>query len=168
MKAPAEFWDREPVSDAERAAKLARYEAQIRQLGEVLDAEVTCPCGRTVSLALAYNCLWCGIYFCRRCASRHFGAVEGVPNSHPDRVLPPAVSTAAHGPTGRKPAEILDLLGQLVERFHSGEIEREAFSRNKLELLAELQASLGRLPSAEELSRLAGDDRFDAGGAPCH
>lgn len=33
---------------------------------------VTCPCGKAASLQYLYRCFFCGIYWCSRCAARHF------------------------------------------------------------------------------------------------
>lgn len=33
----------------------------------------TCVCGETVPVLEMYRCFGCGIYFCARCAAKHFG-----------------------------------------------------------------------------------------------
>ena len=38
--------------------------------------QVTCVCGNKIYLRVAYKCLYCGIWFCRSCAKRHFGTNE--------------------------------------------------------------------------------------------
>lgn len=55
-------------------------EAQLKELVEqeskgvgVMMATVTCPCGWRRGLTLTHKCLYCGIYFCVRCAEQHFG-----------------------------------------------------------------------------------------------
>lgn len=30
-------------------------------------------CGKEIDLLFAYKCLYCGFYFCRKCAEKHFG-----------------------------------------------------------------------------------------------
>lgn len=37
-------------------------------------AWITCPCGRRLGLAASYKCLYCGAWFCKDCAIRHFGS----------------------------------------------------------------------------------------------
>jgi len=57
------------------------------QIQQICDAEPTldratwlrCVCGRRVALSHAYKCLFCGIWFCRDCAMRHFGFRCGEP-----------------------------------------------------------------------------------------
>lgn len=66
--------DRFPETEEERAAILGVFLDQLRQLGEAAEFRVTCPCGRETTLSLAARCHWCGIWFCRRCADRHFGS----------------------------------------------------------------------------------------------
>lgn len=34
---------------------------------------VTCPCKKRVSIFHAYQCLYCAIWFCKKCAKEHFG-----------------------------------------------------------------------------------------------
>lgn len=36
-------------------------------------AAVSCRCGRTFALRFMYRCLYCGEYYCLRCAEVHFG-----------------------------------------------------------------------------------------------
>lgn len=36
-------------------------------------ALITCPCERRLALVSSYKCLYCGVWFCRRCAEEHFG-----------------------------------------------------------------------------------------------
>lgn len=45
---------------------------QARELAGV-ENSVTCLCGYPAKLVLAFHCYHCGIWFCRRCAARHFG-----------------------------------------------------------------------------------------------
>jgi hypothetical protein len=44
------------------------------QAWEVMSCEtkVTCPCGFKTTMNYAYRCFYCGVYFCRKCAERHF------------------------------------------------------------------------------------------------
>jgi len=39
----------------------------------VSGGSVHCTCGLQRALPLAYKCLYCGVYFCARCAEKHFG-----------------------------------------------------------------------------------------------
>lgn len=35
---------------------------------------VTCECGTKIELwGMVFRCLYCGVWFCRRCAVKHFG-----------------------------------------------------------------------------------------------
>lgn len=56
-------------------------------------------------------------------------------------------------------SELLDELAVLEVRYTAGELDLEPFSRIKLGLLAELQRAMGRLPSVEDLLRVAEDER---------
>jgi hypothetical protein len=70
---PAEVIDREPANEGELWDRREFLNSQVRQLGgAVLKTPVTCPCGTTVALHSALQCFYCGIYFCRTCAGRHF------------------------------------------------------------------------------------------------
>ena len=45
-----------------------------KQFREAVDTDsITCECGRSIPLRFAYRCLYCGCYFCQRCAEEHFG-----------------------------------------------------------------------------------------------
>lgn len=35
--------------------------------------KVQCPCGLTAPLRFLYRCLYCGAFFCKKCAEEHFG-----------------------------------------------------------------------------------------------
>lgn len=35
--------------------------------------KVRCPCLKTVKWLYAYRCLYCGVFYCRKCAEQHFG-----------------------------------------------------------------------------------------------
>ena len=44
-----------------------------RQGREVLNTlKVTCACGRTVGILMAFRCFYCGEWFCIPCAREHF------------------------------------------------------------------------------------------------
>lgn len=49
-----------------------------KQLKEAMATNgVTCECGHHIKhLAYAYRCRWCGLFFCRQCAGKHFGKDE--------------------------------------------------------------------------------------------
>lgn len=34
---------------------------------------ITCECGQTLSLISSFRCLYCGEWFCKDCAEKHFG-----------------------------------------------------------------------------------------------
>ena len=34
---------------------------------------VTCPCGLNAPVRFLFRCLYCGVWFCQRCAEEHFG-----------------------------------------------------------------------------------------------
>ena len=66
------------MSEADRIAMLEAKLAQTRELKEsrrlpAYDAGVTCPCGLPRTVMNAYRCLYCEIYYCKRCAEIHFG-----------------------------------------------------------------------------------------------
>lgn len=45
----------------------------IKQSREVLRTNtITCPCGANKILIYMYKCLYCGIFFCKKCAKEHF------------------------------------------------------------------------------------------------
>lgn len=37
---------------------------------------VTCKCGKRPDIRYAFRCYYCGIYFCKVCAAKHFGDSE--------------------------------------------------------------------------------------------
>lgn len=37
---------------------------------------VTCDCGKRPDIRCAFRCYYCGIYFCKACAGKHFGDSE--------------------------------------------------------------------------------------------
>ena len=39
-----------------------------------LFVKVRCGCLKLICLKDAYRCLYCGIWFCKKCAEQHFGA----------------------------------------------------------------------------------------------
>lgn len=36
-------------------------------------AKMQCICGRTLPVAFLFKCLYCGIWYCQKCAEIHFG-----------------------------------------------------------------------------------------------
>lgn len=54
------------------AEKRAQVAKQLRQAWTA-HVKVTCGCGLTLPLMLSYRCLYCGEFYCRRCAEVHFG-----------------------------------------------------------------------------------------------
>jgi hypothetical protein len=80
-----EFWDREPATDEERECKYQAIGDQTDELGDALNVRITCPCGFAAPLYVSCRCFFCGIYFCRRCAARHFAVPHGqVPAPSPN------------------------------------------------------------------------------------
>lgn len=71
---PSEQLDRPPANLADAEALRVLYKRQYQQLlaAGAMDVRVTCPCGVTIAVAYAYKCLYCGLWFCRACAARHF------------------------------------------------------------------------------------------------
>ncbi|MCE5279408.1 MAG: hypothetical protein ABFD92_02165 [Planctomycetaceae bacterium] len=67
----AAFIDNPNKSDNGLGALRELLSDQIREVRET--GWVTCPCGRTLHLMMAYKCLYCGLWFCKECATRHFG-----------------------------------------------------------------------------------------------
>lgn len=61
------------VHAGEREAVLEAIGNQAVELDEQPDPPITCPCGTTITLSLAFRCLYCDVRFCRSCAEDHFG-----------------------------------------------------------------------------------------------
>lgn len=70
---PHDLVDRAPETDEEVAAIRIATRIQLGELGVALKLPLTCACGQQTILALACRCSWCGLFFCRSCADRHFG-----------------------------------------------------------------------------------------------
>lgn len=51
----------------------AEFVAKQWQESKGPNPQVTCECGLTMPLRFAYRCLYCGAFFCQRCAETHFG-----------------------------------------------------------------------------------------------
>lgn len=64
--------DVEHVHKGERIAVLRAIGAQARDLNGA-ERTVTCPCGRERNVRSMFQCLYCEVWFCRRCAGVHFG-----------------------------------------------------------------------------------------------
>jgi hypothetical protein len=58
--------------DADVAEKRARVTSQLREVA-LTKARVTCGCGVSVKLIYSFRCLYCGEFYCQRCAEIHFG-----------------------------------------------------------------------------------------------
>ncbi len=39
--------------------------------------DITCGCGTSLPIRCMYKCLYCGCWFCRICAHKHFGTDDG-------------------------------------------------------------------------------------------
>ncbi len=51
---------------------------QLKQLGPYSKQQkITCLCGKIVPVMFAYRCYECGVYFCPKCASKHFDTKRG-------------------------------------------------------------------------------------------
>jgi len=63
--------DKIPETEAEKYAIRGLLSGQC---WEVLHdkTRVTCPCGWQLRLTRAFKCFYCGLWFCGRCAERHF------------------------------------------------------------------------------------------------
>lgn len=70
MIAP-EIIDRDPITDDEVEERRILLRKQLREVRS--GAFVACPCDAVVTMERAYKCRECGVYFCGRCADRHFG-----------------------------------------------------------------------------------------------
>ena len=66
--------DKTPATNEEKNQLLEIVSVQSKELVPVmLGIKVTCFCGKRINVYYhAYRCYFCGIYFCRECASRHF------------------------------------------------------------------------------------------------
>lgn len=46
---------------------------QLKQLGPTSKQQlITCLCGHEIPVIFAYRCYECGVYFCPKCAGKHF------------------------------------------------------------------------------------------------
>lgn len=83
-----------PVLDNCCADVEAKRAAVRRQLHQVKHkARVTCGCGLTISVMYAFRCLYCGEYYCQRCAEAHFGMTRA---EYERRHQPPAGELPRH------------------------------------------------------------------------
>lgn len=58
---------------ADKALFVAKqFREALYQEGKIVQ-EVTCRCGLTMPLRFAYRCLYCGEFYCMKCAEIHFG-----------------------------------------------------------------------------------------------
>lgn len=64
--------DKKPRTRVEKDAVLWEVFKQCREVVGV-GAKITRPCGRRVQLTFSYKCFHCDIWFCKACATRHFG-----------------------------------------------------------------------------------------------
>lgn len=68
--------DKVPENDEERIQLLQIVKNQSKELAVLTGMKVTCYCGKRINVYHhAYRCYFCGIYFCRKCAARHFNKV---------------------------------------------------------------------------------------------
>lgn len=66
----------ERIHDGERLPILQAIKEQAGELYDRDVPQVTCPCGKEVDLDYAFRCLYCEVFFCKRCAREHFGPQE--------------------------------------------------------------------------------------------
>jgi hypothetical protein len=53
---------------------------QLQELIRQPEQRVTCICGHNFPLQIGYRCLYCGEYFCLKCAESHFGKTRELYN----------------------------------------------------------------------------------------
>lgn len=47
--------------------------AQLKELGSMKKQQhITCLCKKVVPIMYAYRCYYCGVFFCPKCAGKHF------------------------------------------------------------------------------------------------
>jgi len=66
------------MTKADHLALVARQINQARKAGLVECAGELCDRSRRVRVWLMFRCLYCGRFFCRRCARQHFGDIEAL------------------------------------------------------------------------------------------
>lgn len=49
---------------------------QLKEIKDPIRPFVRCPCLKKLELEHAYKCLYCGIWFCEKCAEQHFGKTK--------------------------------------------------------------------------------------------
>lgn len=62
--------------NAQVRASMTKLEVVAAQWRECMQGEiprVTCACGLKMPLRFAYRCLYCGEFYCQKCAEIHFG-----------------------------------------------------------------------------------------------
>jgi hypothetical protein len=59
--------------DLSLAQKRQHVRSQLEQLGPPSkQPKITCLCGHTVPVMLAYRCYMCGAFWCPKCGGKHF------------------------------------------------------------------------------------------------
>lgn len=46
---------------------------QLKQASAAKSVKIDCQCGKSITITKMYRCHHCGIYFCRKCGTEHFG-----------------------------------------------------------------------------------------------
>lgn len=71
--------ERKPIEKIHEGQREQILETNIEQARELKDSDatVTCPCGAEGRLKTAYQCYYCGVFFCPNCAETHFGEGNG-------------------------------------------------------------------------------------------
>lgn len=97
IMAPDEV-DRWPSTNAELGRRRALLRRQLEAIKAAPPMFVACPCGKAIALQVAYKCYECGVWFCEKCARRHFRSPR-----RPVLCTPKAdqVRTPAGPPTGK-------------------------------------------------------------------
>lgn len=73
----SDLYSASAIHDGDRDDILTANYEQAKELHSQAEPEVTCPCGASGPLRTAFQCFYCGVYFCPSCAEDHFGG-EGI------------------------------------------------------------------------------------------
>jgi len=66
--------DVKAIHDGERIPVLEAIKEQARDLNDA-ETTVECPCGRERNVQDMFQCLYCEVWFCKRCAKEHFDSM---------------------------------------------------------------------------------------------
>lgn len=62
-----------PMNESELREKIGFIVEQTRTASKLEKPFIHCECRRDIPLVLSYRCLYCGQWYCRKCAEKHFG-----------------------------------------------------------------------------------------------